>query len=79
MCGKIQSVLVFNFVFKISIVQDNSAKIEDEDVYQERRRIENNESEHDVLVAKNLTKRYRFVAKRCILIEKRLKLDWFSN
>ena len=42
----------------------NSSKIaEDIDVSQERNRIQNDEANYDILVVKNLTKRYRLVLK----------------
>jgi ABC-type uncharacterized transport system ATPase subunit len=37
----------------------NSTKKEDVDVSQERKRIQNDEAQYDILVAKNLTKRFR--------------------
>lgn len=40
-------------------LEPNNEKVEDIDVSRERERIENNEANYDVLVAKNLTKRYR--------------------
>ena len=39
----------------------SSAKPEDVDVGMERQRVQNNEARSDILVVKNLTKRYRFV------------------
>jgi hypothetical protein len=37
----------------------NPSKPEDIDVSQERQRIQSDEARYDILVAKNLTKRYR--------------------
>jgi hypothetical protein len=51
--------MMFCFLLYFLLKSTNQSKPEDIDVSQERERIENNEAGLDVLVVKNLTKRYR--------------------
>lgn len=53
-------VFVFNLIRVFCLKPVVASHMEDHDVSQERQRIQNNEAPSDILVVKNLTKRYRY-------------------